>query len=255
MINYLPLMMSAFLLSPLLAVAGNTNLSQDGTGSICGALSGIEPKNLANIRDRLDRGFLQKKNALDELKMDPDQIEPVLKLGDGYSGHVFKVKVGGMPFALKIFTDPYLRTGNPTETDLHEVDDGILIQKALGEAGVAPVVKGIVEEGKLNPWISRHPVVSQSIRAGKLGLLMELTNSRSIKEHGQFLKRLPIGTQKQLVSDAVQIDKVLEYLGIAASDVDAVLTDEGRLKLIDTSSFFRAPDGGGVRGFLLQFIN
>jgi hypothetical protein len=207
------------------------SLSWAGPGLCIHALSG-EQALLERVAKNLEEESRNPVAVVKEMALSLDSYKPLRILGLGVSGVVLEVERGGRHFALKLFFASEMYRKPPDQ-----FSEAILIQKALGQLGLAPKVYGYVQASEVAAWLPQYNFPNKDIvRPLRDGFLMELVDSKTLKIDGAPQGLTP-ESKRSLLQQADQIDQVLEALGVIAHDVDAIVTKDTSLLLIDLSFY------------------
>ncbi len=205
----------------------------------CRAALGLSSKSYTELVEGFHKDMLNVDAALEKLELDSIDMPPEKVLGSGFSGWVLKVKLGGRHYALKLFR-PIL---HPNPEDFRARREAVIIQRILGDLHMAPKVIGILDAVQTKKYISNFKGVLEKMwdfefRDYDFALLMELTNSVSLKNAGSTAKKiyLPKSQKQQLYKEADRFAERLVELGIKGTDMDVTVT-EGRLMLFDISFY------------------
>lgn len=189
----------------------------------------FQEENLRTIETQLQFEKENLQNTIDSLRISLENVRPIRYLGKGAEGIVFEVQIGKSFYAIKM--SPYI---TPSQ---------VIIQKALGQLGLAPKIYG-VSETDFQKWIGTFPEVKDFaglVKKGSFAIIMELTTQNNLKDAKQIIK-ITSSQYKKLNDQAEHIAKVLTELKVIAQDIDAVINFEGNLMLIDFGLYSFIPE-------------
>jgi hypothetical protein len=197
------------------------------------AFAQAEP--LARMADALDRDMAGLPRALARLEIEAEGIEPLGLLGAGYSGSVFRVRYKGREYALKLF--------ERSAFDEKELP-AVLMQKHLGELGLAPKVEGVLDERQAYRFFQKHATrlsegAFEKAEDARYGLLMELVDGIAYKRLDSATMKVSAAERERLLSDSERMVDTLHRLKIAPFDLDLMVTTDKRLLMIDLTSYSR----------------
>ena len=214
--------------------------------SCIGALSSAP--DLAAIRKRLVAEIADPSAVFKTLRVRPRHVLPQEYLGNGVSGEVIRVRLRGRDYAMKLFdeshpTHPRLGQGKGTTV-------AIMIQKELGEFGIASRVVCVMDAANIRKWTALHSKAMRRLFPRRVGpwcfaLIMELMDNRSLKNSYVYPNYRPTvnrQTYERLLKQAQEFDSTLNALGIIHQDVDAVVTEAHGLQLMDLSFYIYQTD-------------
>lgn len=178
------------------------------------------------------------------LAIDLAGYSAVKSLGTGWSGAVVMVQKDGKFYALKILKEKMPDLGSEEANEWHremesrETGSSLVIQQHLSSLGIAPKISGIIGERAIQKWIATQDQKTRQINYLKprLGILMEYVPGISTKNPDNTIL-LSWSQWQTLLERAEQLDRILAQIRIDADDPDAVVSEEGQIKLIDLSFY------------------
>ena len=208
----------------------------------CAAVFRAASDSLTEVRNQLDLDLKDPAQSLKSLPLAGSEITVLRPLGHGLTAAVYEVRWRNKNYALKVFD--YAHSSSKLARRM--IEETIVIHKHLGELGLAPKVMGVSYDLKILSHLK-----SKSL--GNFGYLMELTSNDNLKSV-RYTERIQVSleTRKNLLAQAAEFEKILKFLGIDPLDMDAVVTKEGHLQLIDLSMYLRRPfdSAGDLRTYI-----
>ena len=200
-------------------------------GPSCAAVFRSLPDSLTAIRSQLDEALRDPARALKDLPLLGQDIAIIRPLGHGITAAVYEVRWKNKNYALKVFDHQH----SSSLLARKKLEKTIVIHQHLGKLGLAPKVIGVSYDLKV-----KSHLISKSL--GSFGYLMELTSSDNLKAV-RYTERIQVSpkVRAQLLADADRFEKILTFLSIDPIDMDAVVTPQGHLLLLDLSMYLREP--------------
>lgn len=177
--------------------------------------------------------------ALESLRLSPETLERVRWLGEGAS-QVYEVSYQGRKYALKVFQkiDEASSSAHVLRRRRMAITEAVIMQKALGELGMAPRVKGVFYRNDIGNWARAN---NSSVKEPSFGLLMEMSVHRTLKTDRSQVNNFSEEVLQRLRHQSEVFVGILNRLDIKVLDGDAVITPDLNLQLIDISSYEYLP--------------
>lgn len=237
--------------------------------SMCGSLFESQSE-----RERFAAALKDSEAYVENLAVSANSLRLKGYLGAGTTATVLLVQSGRKTYVLKL-------TRTPEESIPYSYKT-IIMNKILGDMGLAPKVIGILNTSETKRWVqSNRSALKEILPEPKegfetepylratTGLILEVVKSAlprydskdaeiGLKEYA--LRGEPLVVEKEfhdsLVNQARAIDRVLSELGISPNDGDAIVTKSGKLMLMDTGMYYANPTGREFSSHEIEkFIN
>lgn len=181
---------------------------------------------LQAVKESIRQDMRAPSRAMNALAIDWKSLNFVRYLGHGAQGVVVLVEKDGQPMALKLFYSQF--------SDYFP--SAFIVQKHLGFLEMAPNVTGYLDDKSstlfVDSVVQQLPKRAVINRTFEYAILMEFVDQIFLKD---VRKSIPVTPEekKALTSRAHEILAVLPQIGIHAADIDAVVTSDKKLILVD----------------------
>lgn len=176
-------------------------------------------------RDELVHDMKHPLQLLQQRRVKSAELKFLKFLGRGHQGHVYLVEKKGELMALKLFRSEFSDS----------FFSSYIIQHHLAALNMAPQVYGNLNLKEVQSFISEglpHELRPSSELSFKYGVLMEYVDEDFLRDRSEAML-VTLEEKKRLQAQALEYLNVVSRLGIYVDDVDAVITSDRRLLLVD----------------------